>query len=563
MSEPKEKKTGAAPEKKPTRPATKAGAGRRVAPRQEPKPGRPADSAPFAAEEPGKKPTPRRTTGASQVKRKEAPLTKQQQVLRGLYIALVAISAVIVAVYLFWSIFAAAPDPEKHRPGVEEVTRPPMTTQIVDEKTGQLVEVEIPGLSADRKKEFYTFLLVGQSQDTGGKLSDTMMLVAYDVPNQALNVMSLPRDTYVLYNGRLMLLNAVYNAAGGDKDNKGIQGLKRAVRDLTGIYPDYHVIVQWEALGELVDAIGGVYYDVPFDMYYNDLSQHFKINLKKGYQLLDGEGAMGLVRWRHNSDDKGHISHTYGYAEGDIGRIKTQQAFLKEVIKQCLQMDKLLTNLGDYVSIFQKNVITDLSVGNIAYFAQSALTGLDMDKVKFETLPWYSAGNAHILPTGSQIVKVVNDGFNPYENDIRLGELKLATMDNVPRASAAPDPEESLDPEETPDPDTSSSPGPGASPQPSESEDVILPPGSFSRPTASPNPSRGPNPTASSRPTGSVTPEPGNTETPAPADTAEPTSAPTAQPSPPPAPTPEPPADTPAPIFTPPPMEEEPLLPPM
>ena len=79
-------------------------------------------------------------------------------------------------------------------------------------------------------------------------------------------------------------------------------------------------------MGELVDAIGGVYFDVPRRMYYNDLSQHFKIDLQPGYQLLDGNGAMGVLRWRHNSDDSGHILNS-GYAMGDLGRIETQQPF--------------------------------------------------------------------------------------------------------------------------------------------------------------------------------------------------------------------------------------------
>lgn len=541
MSDPKEKKPGQAPEKKSggTRPAKKPGLR-----------------------------SPRRNTGGTKASAQKAapPLTTQQKILRGLYIALTVISGIIVLAYIGVNLFAAPPDVTKPGHGVSEVTRPPMVTQVVDEKTGEIIEIEIPGLPADRKKEFYTFLLVGQSQDTGGKLTDTMMLVAYDVPNQKLSVMSLPRDTYVQYRG-LRLLNAVYNAAGGDKDNKGIQGLKQAVKDLTGIYPDFHIIVQWEALGELVDAIGGVYYDVPFDMYYNDLSQHFKIDLKKGYQLLDGEGAMGLVRWRHNSDNSGHISSTYGYAEGDIGRIKTQQAFMKEVIKKCLQMDVLLTNLSDYLEIFNRNVITDLDAGNIAYFLKSALGGLDMDGVQFTTLPWVSAGNAHILPSGSQIVKTVNNGFNPYENDIRLGELKLASYDDVPRPSASAEPEETESPDVTETPDSTESPGPA------ESEDVLLPPGSLARPSASPRPggsaepstsprpSSSRNPDNSSSPTGSGepnrSPSPGESEgsSPTPAPTAEPTSAPTA--------TPKPPEDTHVPVLTPPPMEEEPLLPPM
>lgn len=550
MSDPKEKNTGKAPEKK--------NGGKKP-------------------ENKGSKrlfPSPKRSTGGPKAAKRTAPLTTQQKIFRGLYIALTVISAIIVLGYIGVNLFAAPPDVTKPGPGgVTEVTRPKVT-QVVDEKTGEIIEMEIPGLSADRKKEFYTFLLVGQSQDEGGKLTDTMMLVAYDVPNQALGVMSLPRDTYVLYNGSAVLLNSIYNRGvwraqkGEDPDRKGMEALKKEVQELTGIYPDFEVVIQWTALGELVDAIGGIYFEVPFDMYYNDLSQHFKIDLKKGYQLLDGDGAMGLVRWRHNSDDRGHISSTYGYAEGDIGRIKTQQAFMKEVIKQCLQMDNLLSNLGEYVDIFQKNVTTDLSVGNIAYFARSALTGLNMDNVRFETLPWYSAGDSHILPSGSQLLKLINESFNPYESDIRLGELSLATMDNIPRPSETPDPEESLDPDESPDPnespDPDASPDPDKTPDPEESEGALLPPGTFSRPSASPAPGESGRPAESSRP--SESPRPGNSESPnhseapeesrPPAATAEPTPAPEA--------TPEPPAEIPTPVLTPPPVvDEEPLLPPM
>lgn len=481
--------------------------------------------------------------------------TGKELILRRVYLGLTILSAIIVAVYVFWSFFAAPPDVERPGHGDQVVTRPPITTSYIDDETGELVEMEIPGLPADRKEEFYTFLLVGKSQETGGGLTDTMMLVAYDVPNQALSVMSLPRDTYVRYNGRAPMLNAVYNMAGGDKDGKGIAGLKKAVKDLTGIYPDFHIILQWEAFGELVDAIGGVYFEVPFDMYYNDLSQHFKINLKKGYQLLDGNGAMGVVRWRHNSDDKGHISSTYGYAEGDIGRIKTQQAFMKEVIKKCLQPDVILKSLGSYIDIFQRNVETNLEAGHIAYFVQSAVGGLDMENVKFTTLPNGSAGNGHLLPAGRQIVTAVNDGFNPYKEDIRLGELTLATMDDVPRTSK--EPEESEGPDETDDPDES--PEPGETSEPGSEDDPLLPPGVTATPrpsrrptesggpTESPKASGSPKPSSSSGPGESGSPKPsesqGGEETPPPADTPTP-----AEPTPPPAPTPVP--------------DDEPLLPP-
>lgn len=452
------------------------------------------------AQKPQKKPTGKKSA--------MPPATGTARVLRILYIVLTVISAIIVVGYIFWKIFAAPPSVDKpDKPGF---TRPPLVVTTTDPITGQEIEMEVPGLSGDRKKEFYTVLVVGQSQDAGGKLSDTMMLAAYDVPNQKLSVMSLPRDTYVRYNGSIMLLNAVYNAAGGYRDDeKGIQGLKKAVSDLTGVYPDFHVIIQWEALGELVDAIGGVYFDVPFNMYYNDKSQHFIIDVKKGYHLLDGEEAMGVVRWRQNSiGDTGMKDSHYGYAEGDLGRIKTQQAFMKETIKQCLQADKLVKNMGDYIAIFEKNVVTDLSVGNMAYFAEAALGGLDMDNVTFETLPNYSAGNGHLLPSGREIVSTVNNGYNPYEEDIHLGELKLAGQDDVPRST--PDPEETIDPEESPDPEAT--PDPDATPDPEESGepggegDPLLPPGVLIRPGSSPKPSGSPKPTESAKPWESAQP---------------------------------------------------------
>ena len=230
-------------------------------------------------------------------------------------------------------------------------------------------------------------------------------------------------------------------------------------------------------MGELVDAIGGVYFDVPRRMYYNDLSQHFKIDLQPGYQLLDGNGAMGVLRWRHNSDDSGHILNS-GYAMGDLGRIKTQQAFLKEVVRKCLQPDVLLSNLMDYISIFQKNVTTDLSVGNLAYFGKSAIGKLDMDSVEFVTLPNQSAGDAHLLPVGSQIVEMVNEGFNPYQSDISLRDLNLAgkrpgssSTGTTPRPQATPKPETTPSatsaPVESPPgtPPATSTPG-GSQPQP-------------------------------------------------------------------------------------------------
>ncbi|MCI8527510.1 MAG: LCP family protein [Oscillospiraceae bacterium] len=467
----------------------------------------------------------KKTAGGSRGQRgtpdkQKSKRTTRQKILWALYIILTVISALIVAGFIFWNIFSAPPET-----GGLPTRRPQPTTTT--NPAGEEVKVDMPALSSDRKKEFYTFLLVGQDTYGGGN-TDTVMMVSYNVPEQELHVMSLPRDTYVEYNGRTVLLNSVYNRAGGGDD--GIEALKNEIGDLTGVTPDYHVIVQWSAVGELVDAFGGVYFEVPKRMYYNDLTQHFKIDLQKGYQLLDGAKAMQLIRYRLDSDDNGNAFG--GYATGDLGRIQTQQAFMKAVIAKCLQPDVLLPNLTEYIRIFQENVVTNLTASNMAYFAKSAVGGLDMDNVDFVTLPNKSAGNGHLLPVGSEIVEAINDGFNPYKEDIRLGELKLATK--AP-ASSTPKPANTPEPPDPVEPDPTDEPGPvDPTPSPTPGEGMIP-----EDPTPTPEGGATPSPGVSPPPSAPPTPSPPPSAPPA-VSTPEPT--PAAEPTPPPA---EPPASGP------------------
>ena len=437
-------------------------------------------------------------------KRPKPRLTRKQKILRIVFIVLTVIAAIIVVGTAGFFLMTAPP----------EVTPKPQTTTVIDEN-GNEIQVEIPGLAANRKDQFYTFLIVGQDTGGGGN-TDTMMLAAYDVPNQTLNVMSIPRDTFVYYAGDRRLINAVYNWAGGGE--KGIEALKEEVGELTGVVPDFHIIIQWDAVGELVDAIGGVYFDVPRDMNYDDPTQDLHIHLSKGYQLLNGEQAMGVVRYRH--DNKKWVNGKYvlpGYPDGDLGRIKTQQAFMTAVIEKCLQPTVLLPNLMEYINIFQQNVVTNLSIPEMAYFGKSAISGLDMEQVEFITLPNKSAGDgAHVLPIGEEIVEVVNDGFNPYDEEITLKDLDLVTKNSssgssggstsTTKPSTQPTPVTSETPE-TSSPDTSESPAASSSTQPSSS------------PAASSSPETTPTPV----PTPVVTPTPAPTPTPTPVSTPAPT----------------------------------------
>lgn len=441
-------------------------------------------------------------------KRPKPRLTRKQKILRIVFIVLTVIAAIIVVGTAGFFLMTAPP----------EVTPKPQTTTVIDEN-GNEIQVEIPGLAANRKDQFYTFLIVGQDTGGGGN-TDTMMLAAYDVPNQTLNVMSIPRDTFVYYAGDRRLINAVYNWAGGGE--KGIEALKEEVGELTGVVPDFHIIIQWDAVGELVDAIGGVYFDVPRDMNYDDPTQDLHIHLSKGYQLLNGEQAMGVVRYRH--DNKKWVNGKYvlpGYPDGDLGRIKTQQAFMTAVIEKCLQPTVLLPNLMEYINIFQQNVVTNLSIPEMAYFGKSAISGLDMEQVEFITLPNKSAGDgAHVLPIGEEIVEVVNDGFNPYDEEITLKDLDLVTKNSSSGSSGGST--------STTKPSTQ----PTATPTPVTTETPVSSGAVTESPAASASAQPSSSPAASSSPETTPTPVPTPVVTPTPAPTPTPTPTPVSTPAP-------------------------------
>lgn len=288
-----------------------------------------------------------------------------------------------------------------------------------------------PRSDGERKsKDYYTILVLGRDTGGGGN-TDTMLLASYDVTNQKLTVMSIPRDTMVNVSWDIKKINSVYNYYGGG--DKGITALNKEISQLVGFVPDYQVVVEWAAVGKLVDALGGVYFDVPRNMNYDDPTQDLSIHIQKGYQKLDGEQAMGVIRYRHDNNMK------YGYVDGDIGRIATQQAFLKAVVEQLLQIQNV-TKIHDLAQIFQDNVTTDLSLQNLFWFGKSAiLGGLTMDNVNFVTMPFtntscwsrtYHNYQSYVTPKADELLDLVNTSVSPFVEPSTLSELDIMSVNS-------------------------------------------------------------------------------------------------------------------------------------
>lgn len=220
------------------------------------------------------------------------------------------------------------------------------------------------------------FLILGES--TG--MSDTIIVCSYDPKTQKASMLSIPRDTFIGTDKKNThttdKINSLYTH--GETPEKTIA----AVNKITGLNLQYYIIVDTEALRELVDDIGGVEFEVPIDMDYDDGEQNLHIHLKQGLQTLNGEQSEGLVRFRHNSDGS---SYSYSYGDNDFGRMKTQRNFIISLAKQTAKF-KNVTEIGNIVDIFKKYVKTNLDWNKLKDYIPYAIN-MDMDSIQTAQLP--------------------------------------------------------------------------------------------------------------------------------------------------------------------------------
>ena len=224
-------------------------------------------------------------------------------------------------------------------------------------------------------------LLLGVSEDISTKLTDTIILCSYNPQKQTASMLSIPRDTFVGKNKE--------NAKGSDKINslytKGVDKTIAAVEKITDVDIDYYFVVNTNALIEIVDIIGGIQFDVPIDMKYDDPTQDLHIDLKAGMQKINGEKAEQLLRFRHNNDGS---SYPANYGDNDFGRMRTQRTFINETIIQTIDIKNIFKANKIIKTVF-KYVDTNMEKKDL-YRYIPAVAGFDMETIVNEQLPGVS-----------------------------------------------------------------------------------------------------------------------------------------------------------------------------
>lgn len=264
--------------------------------------------------------------------------------------------------------------------------------------------------------------------DEDGYRTDVMFVVNFNSETGKARIISIPRDTKVEWSNTMQQKMADLKgySVSVSKINEmtsyvGIENICDftipEIEELLGVPIDNYVIVTINAFKEIVDAIGGVEVDVPVlngeGLQYDDYAQGLHIHLSPGLQTLNGEQAEGLVRFRK------------GYAEGDVGRIKTQQLFLEAFAKK-VTSPQIITKLPAIATTIMDTVTTDIklteALGYIPYLKSLETLNLEADIIPGEAR--YEGHKSYFIPDKEAIPNFVNEMLYG-ETQEEVGEITI------------------------------------------------------------------------------------------------------------------------------------------
>ena len=250
------------------------------------------------------------------------------------------------------------------------------------------------------------FLIAGLDNQN---LTDTIIVGSFYRETGDIKIMSVPRDMYTrLPDHRLeqmraeglrphstMKINAL-RAFGG---RNGIYYLKHQLGEMLGVEFHYYVEMDLVAFRRIVDAVGGVYIDVPVPMFYNPEDQDLFINLSPGLQRLDGATAEGFVRFRR-------------FPTGDLGRNQSQMMFMTQIVSQVLTREAIMNEPITMINIVLNYVRSNIGLNALRYIPY--IRNISSDSVTTFVMPGrgdYIGGVSWFLPDAQRVPDVVNQIF--------------------------------------------------------------------------------------------------------------------------------------------------------
>jgi len=319
------------------------------------------------------------------------------------------------------------------RPGVEVLASPP--TQNTNFNVAVALEPnpedhDAPDFVPDhnvvpeapevtRDTDVITFIVFGI--DNHGN-TDTIMVASFDTSESTFEVASIPRDTLVNVSWSLRKANSIQPVmrnryrSDEDSENKAMQATIEEFGNMLGFNVDFWITVNTRAFIRLIDAIGGVRFNVPVSMNWSDPDMGLSFNLGRGEQHLNGTQALGLVRYRA------------GYSNADIGRATTQQNFLKAAASQILS-NRNNINVVDFANVFMGNVRTNIQLNHMVWLGREFIK-LSSDDINFTMMPGNidsARGQSYVTIILDEWLEIVNEKLSPLSHEITMEDVSILT----------------------------------------------------------------------------------------------------------------------------------------
>ena len=302
-------------------------------------------------------------------------------------IAVCALSIAVLIPIIVWSITRGnAPQP---------------SSSVPQEESNSKSELEFEPVSEDSIN-----VLVCGLDDAAG-LTDVIMVVNFDVKSGKVNILQIPRDTYVGENYKTGKINQVY--ATHENEKEPIQGLIKVINEQMSLPIDHYATITLSAFRDIVDALGGVTIEIPQRMNYLP----GKV-LEKGQQHLDGEKAEWFVRFRS------------GYASGDIGRVNARELIIKALIQAV--RDKGRAGMVMLATQNFTKIKTDIPLMQALSLANEAfkVKNEDIQLFTLEGIGKMYNGYAVYEAQKDKLIELLNQYFRPYSeqvNDISIAQV--------------------------------------------------------------------------------------------------------------------------------------------
>lgn len=260
----------------------------------------------------------------------------------------------------------------------------------------------------EEKEKYVNFLVAGIDYVEGSgraKLTDVIMVANFDIENKKINVLQIPRDSYI---GTEFTSSGKINEVYGRKNGGGIDGLAKQLNKMLNMTIDHYVTITMDGFVRVIDKLGGVEVDVPRRIELEGLV------LEPGLQTLSGFRSEKFVRNR-------------SYANADLGRLEMQQIFLKALMSKIFGISKI--DILSLAPVLVKEITTDLTLGEMIGYYNSLL---EVDKetgVSFHVAPVTGAfGNSKLSIMKKPLADILNEHFREHTVKVAADDLYIVEL---------------------------------------------------------------------------------------------------------------------------------------